>query len=187
MTAAIIDQIPDDFEEVAKGKTLHQLAKIYKRSQSTIVAWRRAKGIPGLKPVYNPRKPIERPPAPPGFAAAARTMTENALRIRFRAGQAMIRHWCKEQGVSPLKATRPSWGKATPAPVIDYRENSLAGKAAQYLQKFGPVVRCDAEGRLDSKGTHWLRGGRTILTDDEIMDRARRNGFDPHAGERIAA
>ncbi len=187
MTAAIAAQIPDDFEKVAKGKTLIQLAKHYKRSQSTIVAWRRAKGIPGLKPVAPPKKKLARPPAPAGFAAAARSMTENALRVRFHAGVAMIRHWCKEEGVTPLKPVKGSWGQARPAPMVDYRENSLAGKAAQYLQRFGPVVRCDESGRLEGKHTHWLRGGRTILTDDEIMDRARRNGWNPDDWKRLAA
>jgi hypothetical protein len=188
MSPELLAAIPDDFAEFAVGKTILQLAKHYKRSQCTIVAWRRAKGIPGLKPAPPPRSTtIVRRPPPVGFAAAARSMTMSALRARFGAGKTTIKYWCEVEGVAPLKPANAGWRQPKAAIDVDYRENSLAGKAARYLQKFGPVVRCDANGRVNPQGTHWLRGGRAILTDDELMERARRNGWNPDAWMELAA
>lgn len=67
-----------------------------------------------------------------------------------------------------------------------HRDNSVAGQAADYLRRFGPVVRCNAKGRYDENGTHWRRNA-SILTADEIIERAEANGFDARAWARLAA
>lgn len=66
------------------------------------------------------------------------------------------------------------------------RDTSLAGQAADYLRRFGPVVRCDDRGRYNENGTHWRRNF-SVLTADEIIERAEANGFDSRAWARLAA
>ena len=67
-----------------------------------------------------------------------------------------------------------------------FRDTSLVGQAADYLRRFGPVVRCDDKGRYSGNGTHWRRGA-SILMADEIIERAEANGFDARAWARLAA
>ncbi|WP_422057730.1 hypothetical protein [Sphingomonas sp.] len=153
-------------------------------------------------------------PLPSDFAEAAATRRVLDLRKHYGVGERTIRRWLAEAGIvrtracrfggrempardtkpveqqaiAPKRATpRSVWRQPGPRPLPDARDNSRAGMAAQYLQKFGPVFRCNAEGRLDPRGTHWNRGGRTVLTDDEIMERARSKGWDPDAWMEIAA
>lgn len=51
-----------------------------------------------------------------------------------------------------------------------------AGQAAEFLRRFGPVVRCNEQGRYDPAGNRWRRGS-SLLTADEIIQRAVRNGW----------
>ena len=151
-------------------------------------------------------------PLPADFAKVAATRTIFELRKHYGKGERTIKRWLNEAGIersrasrfggrelpprpvkaetpSPRKATAPRavWRQPGPRPLPDHRDNSRAGLAAQYLQRFGPVVRCDEKGALTPKGTHWLRGGRFILTDDEIIARAERNGWRPDARKALAA
>lgn len=59
---------------------------------------------------------------------------------------------------------------------------SPPARAAEYLRRFGQVVRCTADGKYHPKGDHWHRGNGIPLTADEIIARAVRNGWrDPFA------
>lgn len=58
------------------------------------------------------------------------------------------------------------------------RDLTLAGQAADFLRRFGSVYRCDVTGKPNSKGTRWKRN-YSVLTDDELMHRARRLGWTP--------
>lgn len=176
--------MPDDFRDVAPGRTVNQLQKIYGCGPEAVKRWREEAGIAAC--VTGPTGKAPRA-IPDSFALVARGMTMKQLRERFSASETLVRRWCAEAGVEPRRAGYAHFRQPGPRPLPDARDQSRAGMAAQFLQKFGSVVRCDAEGRVDPRGTHWLRGGRFVLTDEEIMDRARRNGWDPDAWMEIAA
>lgn len=175
--------MPEDFLSVAPGRTINELQKIYQAGPDAVRRWRKEAGLEPIAPVA-PRQP--RRTVPDGFALVARGMTMKQLRERFEASEPVVRRWCAETGVEPRRAGYV-YRQAAPRPLPDARDCSRAGKAAQFLQKFGPVTRCDADGRVDPKGTHWLRGGRFVLTDAEIMDRATRQGWRPEAWRELAA
>jgi hypothetical protein len=183
-------------------------AKCFRRSQ-----WCRACSAAARSGIARNKEDREKP-LPSDFAQVAATRSVLDLRKHYGVGERTIRRWLAEAGIVRTRAcrfggremparavkvatpkadsTRPSaarsvWRQPGPRPLPDARDNSRAGMAAQYLQKFGPVFRCNAEGRLDPRGTHWNRGGRTVLTDDEIMERARSKGWDPDAWMEIAA
>lgn len=177
--------MPEDFHEVAKGKTINQLQAIYSCGANAVKRWREAVGIPTGAPIACKRHQPAKRKMPDGFALVARNMTMRGLRTHFKASAIQVNRWCDEAGVTPRKAGQ--WRQPGPRPLPDHRDNSRAGLAAQYLQRFGPVVRCNEDGRLNADGTHWLRGGRFILTDDEIIARAERNGWQPDAWKAIAA
>lgn len=61
-------------------------------------------------------------------------------------------------------------------PLINNRDMSCAGQAADYLRRYGAVYRCDAVGKPNPKGTHWKRNF-AVLTDEEIVSRAIRLGW----------
>ena len=152
-------------------------------------------------------------PCPADFVEIAATRNTHAICKHYGVGERTVKRWFAEKGIIRTRATRlfdPSkpprpvkpvtvvasrkpavsrvnWRKPKPAPLPDHRDNSRAGLAAQFLQRFGPVVRCNEDGRLNATGTHWLRGGRFVLTDDEIIARAERNGWRPDAWKAIAA
>lgn len=184
----VMRPMPDDFPEVAPGKSVNMLMAIYSCGPGPVARWRKQAGILPSRPAANVKLPRREARAvPDGFALVARGMTMKQLRERFGASEALVRRWCAEAGVEPRRAGYVHFRQAQPRPLPGARDNSRAGMAAQYLQKFGPVFRCNAEGRLDPRGTHWNRGGRTVLTDDEIMERARSKGWDPDAWMEIAA
>lgn len=176
--------MPADFRTVAPGRTINELQKVYQAGPDAIRRWRREAGLQPIAPVPpgQPRRSV-----PDGFALVARGMTMKQLRERFGASEPLIRRWCAETGIEPRRAGYVHVRKVQPRPLPDARDCSRAGKAAQFLQKFGPVTRCDADGGIDPKGTHWLRGGRFVLTDAEIMDRATRQGWRPDAWRELAA
>lgn len=72
------------------------------------------------------------------------------------------------------------------APQIRGRCQGQADMAAQFLQRFAPVFRADADGSANPKGESW-RYGSAILTEAELFERAERKGFDPDGWRRLAA
>jgi len=70
--------------------------------------------------------------------------------------------------------------------VIDKRDDSAAGRAAQYLQRWGEVIRCDDEGRPDPRGSFWRVYGR-VRTDTEVIERAEAKGWRPDAWREVKA
>lgn len=137
---------------------------------------RRGKGLPrGLH-------------APEDFAEQARHMTRAALARHYGRDTHVIDRWRAETGAVVRKPVIvASQDRGLSDMFRPWRDGSLAGRAADYLRKWGPVFRCDEQGHQTNAGTHWNRGGRTILTDAELIERAERNGFDADAWRRIAA
>lgn len=176
--AKALAPMPAGFPELARDKINVELEKHYGVSKHTVVRWRAECGAP------HPARALR--PAPAHFASAARQHSLAKLETLFGVGPVVVRRWLKEAGVRrrPLTVARVNY---KPAPVIKHVEGSLAGRAVdECLQKLGPVYRCTETGRPDKTGIHWNRGGR-VLTDDDVIDRAVRNGWSASAWERIAA
>ena len=72
------------------------------------------------------------------------------------------------------------------APQIRGRVQGHADLAAQHLQKYAPVFRCQADGTPTVKGSHW-RYGSVVLTEAEMIARAERKGWDADEWKRLAA
>ena len=157
-----------------------------------------AKGISkarceGRKPRTNLHK------IPEGFDELARVLPTKPLSQKLGVSPSTVRLWRRVRNipspgrggspklVKPKTSIRSGSAPYKPAPVTIHRDVSVAGRAvSECLQKLGRIFRCDPDGRVNPKGTHWNRNG-FILTDDDVIDRARRNGWSPDAWERIAA
>lgn len=180
--------MPDDFAQHAL-ETNKMLAERYRATGGTIKRWREQIGVK----VNDPSAPVE---VPQGFRLVAPELTMQELRQRYRRSEAIIYRWCRQASVQLRtirkktdKAQRPSlggMGRAKPAPLNQHRDMTHAGQAADYLRRFGPVVRCNAGGQYDPTGPCWRRGS-TILSADEVIARARRQGFNPDAWREVRA
>ena len=171
---------PADFAKYAAVETNPQLLKRFKCGAKMLQRWRRETGIRGDS---NRDRPTRALPAPDGFELIAPGMTEKQLRERFGRSSEKIRKWCAEAGVAPrragLKPGAASFRFNPQAPVV-HRDVSRPGLAADFLRRFGPVYRCGPNGRPMTNGLHWNRGGH-VLTDEEIISRAIRNGWKPES------
>lgn len=136
---------------------------------------------------------------PEGFDDLARITPTKPLSEHYGVSRSTVRLWRRERNiptpgrclppklVKPKTVTRPIGATYKPAPVTIHRDQSLAGRAvSECLQKLGRIFRCDEEGRQDRNGKLWNRNG-FILSDDDVIDRARRNGWSPSDWGRIAA
>jgi hypothetical protein len=180
---------PADFAARAAGMSNLDLADHYDVGTGTVARWRREAGVtaPGS------HSAICRHQAPPDFARVAPTKTRYMLALHYRRGVGTIDRWCAEARVSP----RPGQGRGTPVRIVSgsdrafspvekpHRDLSPAGRAVDFLRRFGPVTRCDAEGRHDAEGTHYRRGA-FVLTGDELIARALRLGHDSDVWRRLA-
>lgn len=177
---------PADFADHAHlGNS--QLADHYEVSTTTIYRWRKATGNVLRR---HGRPPGNKRPIPAEFADVAPRMTNSELCARFGVQRETIAKWARIVGVRLLVIRTPSRlsGTVMSAPLTNSnRDSSLAGRAADFLQRFGPVYRCDATGAPKPNGTHWRRGNSDPLTADEIIERAVAKGFDPDAWKRLAA
>lgn len=172
---------PADFRENAPVERNAQLAKRYGVSMVTIVRWRKETGIRGIDGSYQPH------PVPENFAQIAKGMRLYEARIYFGNSDSVLKRWCAETGIRfRVSAQVISRATATPIEHYDSRDMSRAGMAADHLRRFGPVFRCDAEGRALPDGFFWRRGS-FILSDDEIIERAVRLGWDENAWRMVAA
>lgn len=176
---------PDGFAADAAEMTSRQLMEKYGVSGATLHRWRGQLGLSA---------PSWRQPVPDGFRDLAPTMTMAALVAHFGRAERTVRRWCNEVGVMPARAVRvytPRPARETsgwkhPVAISNVRRDyTQAGQAADFLRKFGPVVRCNPGGGYHPDGKHWRRGS-SILTADEIIDRATRNGWNPDAWRQVA-
>lgn len=184
-------QMPDDFAENAAGVTSEVLAQRYGCNVETIARFRREAGIKAPRPTGN-LKPRAKRPMPEGFATYAPTMNVMEIRAKTGASAEAVKRWLGEAGVTTRAMKHRSSISASPKGFVSraservHIECSRAGEAAEYLRRFGPVYRCKPTGAPDAKGSHWRRNN-TVLTDEEIIERATSNGWAPDAWRQIAA
>lgn len=173
--------VPADFAQYAAVETYDELIRRYRASTNLLARWRRMVGV---------TRQVTLLPPPEGFRLVAPNHTVRELRVRYGRSFDTIYRWCQLCGVEPRKAAPLAAGASTRnfhPQNHAHRDTTRAGMAADFLRRLGPVFRCTPEGRAKPDGTHWNRGGRTILTDAEIIERAERNGWRPDAWKEIAA
>lgn len=170
---------------VAQGLTAPQIAEKVGRKATTVRAFVLLNNLGPWVRKHETKNP------PEGFADLWRTMSQSQLSDHYNRASSVIQTWCKQLGLKrptgvhlsrgpkvAKPAKRPShvvsYHRAAPIPIV--RDNSEAGLAAQYLQRFGSVYRCTETGRADQQGTHWRRGC-AVLTAEEIIERAIYNGY----------
>jgi hypothetical protein len=170
--------LPADFAEHAPFSTNPELQDRYNCCGDIITRWRREAGIPSKKC----RRDSD--PAPAGFSHTAPTMTKAELRAHYHRGGSTIDRWLKETGVM-WRRKLPVVPVRVPRKIITANVNR-ASHAADFLRRFGPVVRCNSTGTFDPRGDHWRRGSK-VLCADEIIARAERQGFNPDAWKELRA
>lgn len=175
--------VPTDFCEVAQGKSVNKLALHYRAKSRTIDRWLHECGIDrGSLPTSNKRA------VPADFADRAAEMHRMALCDHYNADDGIVRRWIKESGIEPIRWVPPvsqrtarqmrlSGGKRASLSLVvttkAVRTWGEADDAANKLRKFGPVSRCDEDGKFNICGKFW-RVGRVVLSDAEIIERANR-------------
>lgn len=122
---------------------------------------------------------------PEDFADILRKFGSHGAARHYHASLGTVTRWRREIGMRPQeRARRPSMsGTMRPRgfserPLMIKRDFTLVGQAAEFLRHYGSVFRCDAKGKPNATGSHWKRNF-TILTDDELMSRAKRLGWLP--------
>lgn len=179
-------EMPADFPQHAAVELNPALMERYGKSVNIITRWRRESGTRAPEHRHGPRNRAGSP-APDGFATTAPGLTIKELRERFGAGEATVLRWLRETGAQHRRVRFARTASYILAPVDrPHRDLSAAGQAADYLRRFAPVIRCDATGRFDPNGDHWLRGS-TLLTGPEVIERAEYNGWQADAWKELAA
>lgn len=188
---------PPDFAANAARMTQGELIAHYRMHRSTVVRMCVAAGVEPLSLA----KAWERDnPPPEGFADVARTMHLNGIVEHYGVSVQMARMWCRVTGAVPKPFQRPVPHAAIakvqrssflrPQPAFQNhvtRDDSLEGRAADHLRRYGPVWRCaDERGRFDPKGELWRVGNR-VLTAAELIERAERKGFERDGWRQLGA
>jgi hypothetical protein len=183
---------------IAEGKGSGEIGDIMGRTAKSVlrVSYKHGLGPWLTKPGGHKADDADTPPA--DFADRWQTASQLQLAAHYQKSTFAIGRWCKVLGLErpPARNFRKAEPVAVKAVVkvvrthrgpVDrpHREATRAGEAAEYLRRFGPVFRCDAGGRFDSKGDHWARG-RSVLTDAELIERAQRQGWNPDAWRMVA-
>lgn len=103
-------------------------------------------------------------------------MTRTMLAKHYSRSTDTIDRWCREMNVRAMPAIPFGSPKAADrifgtSRVINQREQTPAGRAAAFLQHYGPIFRCDVRGMPLQDGFFWSCG-RLVLSDDELIERA---------------
>lgn len=181
---------PADFAEHAH-QPLRALEQRYRVSRPTLHRWFRESEIV-RKPHAGGNEPR---PVPDDFAEYQAGRSTYHLAEHYGTSRQTISEWLRKAGITrPARGRGPAAGrpKAPVAPAfarpkyggIDrhHADMSRPARAAEYLRRYGEVIRCTAEGKYHRKGDHWRRGNGVPLTGEQIIERAIDNGWrDPFA------
>jgi len=172
--------VPDDFLVLGPDMPRDTAQKHYKCGAGTLQRWYKETGVIPSNQRRNRATLSEEEielVSGMGIMEAAKALGINrdtASKMMHRAGL-----------IKPPKPKEPKprgkllpIGTWKPVPVEYVRDMSRVGQAAEFLGKLGPVSRCDLHGKPMKDGRFWRRGS-TILTDGEIVDRARSRGWSP--------
>lgn len=123
-------------------------------------------------------------PVPDDFIAVLRCKGSVLAADHYRTSASTITRWRRELDLRPHMRAKKRTGPIrrmsafTERPLVQHKDWSLIGQAAEFLRHIGPVFRCLASGAAAEKGEFWNRNG-FVLTDDDLMSRAHRLGWVP--------
>ena len=169
--------IPSDFAEKAKTMCRNQLVKHYRTSDKAVGRWADECGVHPLKVMMRP--------APDDWEQLCAKHTAAELRRLLKADIKVIKRWISETDIEPVPfdlksiippSRKPNTLKQMGTPhkaIIRDKPRSIWDDAADVLRHYGPVYRCDENGKADQKGRYW-RAGMAILTPDDLLSRADR-------------
>jgi hypothetical protein len=171
--------MPPEFPALAATESSADLCVKFNTGPTQIARWRRDCRVPPHgRGVFKPL------PMPDNFADLARTMTRREAGSFWQRHPETLDRWAAEKGITFRKQVNVISGRRATKVRDTARDMSRAGQAAEFLQKFGPVFRCNGTGQPDAKGEHWRRGS-SVLSHEEIIARAERNGWQRDAWKRI--
>ncbi len=159
--------LPEDWAQYAPILGNAELMARYGCGSDLIARWRRDSGIPAKQGGTM----IAVMPAPDDFRLIAPTKTVNALTSHYHRSRETIQRWLRETGVQPMAvgASR-SARNFNPVNVVK-RDMTLAGRAADFLQKKSSIWRCDWNGRHNPSGKFWKRGIH-VLNAEQVVEKA---------------
>jgi hypothetical protein len=187
--------VPADFAKWAKVETNEQLKVRYCTGSGALARWRNETGIHGKG--RKGCRPTNYKPTPADFAELAPTMTRRELMHRFGIGDFVLKRWLHEARTDyraeEVRSARVRAARSRPAAhygshknyVLDSRDGGIHSRAQSFLQRIGPVFRCTETGQPSPRGSHFMVWGR-VLTPDDMMERAKRRGFDSDEWRRAA-
>lgn len=177
---------PDDFTEMAPKNSKAALCRYYSCSFDVINRWLSETGAKHGDRPKGYAKTVLRP-IPDDFAEACKVHTRTSLRKVYRAAGETIERWIAESGIKPVDTRialqraamaqrfaanggTSRMGRAHHVQLTD-KVRSMYDEAADLLRKYGPVNRCDENGKYQQAGDYW-RVGWNVITGDELLERA---------------
>lgn len=202
------DELTKLRELTMQGLKLREIAPLLNRSIPSVRAASKVHGLAFIRAKAG--KPFRAlGEMPEDFPELWETMARGKLALHYGRSPNTIALWEKRCGLSrpsswrsPEHAAGSPKAKAqtkvariaavpnrrSPVPIAVervQRDMSYVGQAVDYLRQYGPVYRCTDKGRADPAGTFWRRGC-SVLTGNEIIERARYNGWNPDAWRQVA-
>lgn len=188
--------IPEDFAQQAASKSQKELREHYSVSWEICRRWYKEAGIPPAPRSVRP----EYIPAPADFVEMCAKLYPAALARHYGVSHEKISRWIADTGAlprayrrpkpQPIKRAKPSPKGRMALPAAPRQAAAPSGQeeeAAQFLRRFYPFVfHCNERGGANLKGKFW-RCGNTVLTPEELIERAKRKGWNPSAWMEIAA
>lgn len=119
---------------------------------------------------------------PDDFAQVLRSLGSQGAAKHYRTSLSTLTRWRRECGMAKHHRAKPSAAGGmrrsgfTERPLMQARDMSFVGQAADYLRRYGSIHRCNHDGSFNPKGDHWRRNNR-IVTSDHIVKIAINLGY----------
>ena len=193
------ERVADLRKLVAEGLTAREVAEKFGVTRKAVIGATWRNGIHGWNradPKTVPADFVERYETA-RFAELARHYGVSVTTIkRWQSLKGLKRgtgYWTREKADTVRSAPKSKAGPVD-RPHMDH---SQAGLAASFLRRDRWIVfRCNADGRAvdtlrgngkpNPDASHW-RCGTAVCTDDELIARAKRRGWNPDAWQQVAA
>lgn len=118
---------------------------------------------------------------PDDFADILRSLGSRGAARHYKTSLSTLTRWRRECGMHKHQRAKPTIMAArrtgfAERPLMQNRDMSFAGQAADYLKRFGSLHRCNSDGSFNPKGDCWRRNNR-VVTSDRLIKIAVSLGF----------